>query len=75
MENAEQINDMLDKILGGDNLGAQDDFSSLIAQKMTQALDQKKVEIASSLYQGQQVENGTEQEQEDTADDAADSAV
>lgn len=52
---------MVDKILNGDNVGAQEDFSSIIATKMTQALDVKKQELAQNVYQDTQ-EDGTEQE-------------
>lgn len=61
MDNQEIISSMVDKILNGDNVGAQEDFSSIIATKMTQALDVKKQEIAQNVYQDSQ-EDGTEQE-------------
>ena len=60
MDNQEIISTMIDKIIDGDNIGAQEDFSSIIATKMTQALDARKQELAQNIYQDQQ--DGTEQE-------------
>ena len=54
--NKETINSMIDKILDGDNVSAKEDFESLITQKMNDALDHKKVEVASSIYGGEQSE-------------------
>ena len=63
---------MIDRIISGSNTDAQQDFETLIAQKMTQALDAKKQEIASSLYATPQDDNGTEQEpEEEPADDTS----
>lgn len=61
MDNQETIANMIDKIIDGDNIGAQEDFTSIIATKMTQALDARKQELAQNIYQDQQ-EDGTEQE-------------
>lgn len=72
MDNVETINSMIDRIISSNNTEAQQDFQTLIAQKMTQALDAKKQEIASSLYATPQDDNGTEEEsEEEPADDAS----
>lgn len=71
MEN-QDISDMIDKIYNGDNVGAKTDFEAIISQKMNDALEQKKVEIAQSLYS-----NNTDEESEedqDTDEDQNDSA-
>ena len=60
MDNQEIISNMIDKIIDGDSIGAQEDFTSIIATKMTQALDARKQELAQNIYQDQQ--DGTEQE-------------
>lgn len=46
----ETINSLIDKILDGENVSAKEDFDSLITQKMNDAMDSKKIEIASSIY-------------------------
>ena len=52
--NKETINSMIDKILDGDNVSAKEDFESLITQKMNDALDIKKTEVAASIYGSEQ---------------------
>lgn len=62
MENTETINSMIDKIIDGDNASAKEDFESLIAAKLSSALDAKKQEVAQSIYQNQEVTDDEDQE-------------
>lgn len=50
MDNTETINSMIDKILDGENTGAEEDFKNLISAKLSAALDAKKQEVAASVY-------------------------
>lgn len=50
MDTAEIINNMIDKIIQGDNTNAQEDFEALISSKLQTAIDDKKVEVAQSIY-------------------------
>jgi len=50
----EQVTNMIDKILGGDNTAAKEDFEALIASKVSSALEVKKQEIAQSVYVNQE---------------------
>lgn len=74
MDNTEIINNMINKIYGGEHVSAQTDFEALISQKMNDALEQKKQEIAQSLYAEKEPteEDSTEQVETDTenTDDA-----
>lgn len=66
METNELINQMIDKIIDGDNVAAQSDFESIISQKMEVSLDAKKQEVAQSLYTGEpKVEDETEENSTD----------
>ena len=44
------VDSMLDKIIDDDNVGAKDDFEALIAAKLNDVLDARRLEIAQSLY-------------------------
>ena len=68
MDNAEQINGMIDKILGGDNTSAKEDFEALISAKVASAIEAKKQEVAQSIYQDQEV---TDDEAEETDSEVA----
>lgn len=48
--------ELIDNIQHGDNVTAKKDFDTLMSQKLTAALDAKKIEIASSLGQPVQTE-------------------
>ena len=50
MEKAEIINKMIDDILSGENTDAEAGFNSVLASKLTDALEDRKVELAQSLY-------------------------
>ena len=46
------IEDMVSKLADGDNVGAKVSFSSAMADKVTDALEQETAAIASRLYAG-----------------------
>jgi len=48
--------ELIDNIQQGDNVNAKKGFDTLMSQKLTAALDAKKIEIASSLGQSVQTE-------------------
>ncbi len=50
MENADIINKMIDDILNGDNVEAEQGVNAVLASKISSALDDRKVEIAQSIY-------------------------
>jgi len=64
MDTQEVITNMIDKIIAGDNTSAHDDFESLISSKMAAALDQRKLEVAQSLYGSNEVDQNSDQETE-----------
>ncbi len=72
MENSELIHNMIDNILDNKNTEAQETFKSLLSQKLNDALEAKKVEVAQSIYGTQEVQEpdesveDTEQETEQT---------
>ena len=49
MNHSELIRDMLDNIYTDSNADAQQNFTDLISMKLTDALDQRKMEIAQQL--------------------------
>ena len=65
MDNAELINSMIDKIVGGENTSAKEDFEALISAKVSNALEVKKQEVAQSIYSNQQQEEPSEEEAQD----------
>jgi len=50
VDTTEIINKMIDDIIDGNNTDAKTGFESAISNKLTDALDAKKVELAQSLY-------------------------
>ncbi len=50
MNTAEVIDNLIDKIISGEHVSAQSDIESVLAQKMQDALDAKKQEVAASIY-------------------------
>ena len=61
MDTQVMINKMIDDILDGNSSDAQDTFSSIMSQKVTDALDTKKVEISQTLYSQEEPDNELEQ--------------
>lgn len=50
MDTKEIINQMIDDIIDGNNTDAKDSFEAAISNKLTDALDAKKIELAQSIY-------------------------
>ena len=50
MDTTEIINKMIDDIIDGNNTDAKDGFESALSNKLTDALDVRKIELAQSLY-------------------------
>ncbi len=50
MDTKDIINKMIDDIIDGNNTDAKDSFEAAISNKLTDALDSKKIEIAQSIY-------------------------
>ena len=64
MDTTETINSMIDKIIGGDNTSAKEDFEALISAKVTNALDVKKQELAQSIYTDKAEEENTDESEQ-----------
>ena len=70
MENDEEpVRDLVDQITGDDLVSAEGSFTSIIADKIRDALDNKKVEVANSVYNGI---DASETEIEDAGDPISD---
>ena len=53
MENDEEpVRELIDQITGDDLVGAEGSFKDILADKVASALDNKKVELANSVYNG-----------------------
>lgn len=63
MEHNEVINSLIDKIIQGQTSDAKDDFEAVISSKLQQALDNKKIEVAQSIYPSSEI--SSEEEIED----------
>ena len=50
MDTTEIINKMIDDIIDGNNTDAKDGFDSALSNKLTDALDARKIELAQSIY-------------------------
>ena len=50
MDTTDQIKDMISSIIDGDNVTAQDTFNDLIATKISSALDDRKTELAQTIF-------------------------
>ena len=53
------INDLIQNLNDGDNVKANKEFNTLMADKMAAALDAKKIEIASGMIQRKVAEEET----------------
>ena len=58
------LNKLVDDILDSNNLDAQQTFEDAISIKLTDALNQRKADIAQSIYSPQDQEESEEQETE-----------
>jgi hypothetical protein len=76
MENDEEpVKELIDQITGDDLVGAEGSFQDIIADKVASALDNKKVELANSVYNGidaDDLEIDPETEIEDAEDPISD---
>lgn len=74
MDTNEIINNMIDKIIAGDNVDAKQDFEALISTRLQDALDVKKQEVAASIYSNPTDSAAVQQEyeQEEIIDDEQD---
>jgi len=50
VDTTEIINKMIDDIIDGNNTDARDGFESALSNKLTDALDARKIELAQSIY-------------------------
>ena len=60
------IGSLIDDILDGNATAAKDKFDSAISVKVSDTLDQRKQEIANSLYNNVEQEEEQEDEEEET---------
>ena len=76
MENDEEpVRELINQITGDDLVGAEGSFQDIIADKVASALDNKKVELANSVYNGIDADNleiDPETEIEDAEDPISD---
>ena len=71
----EPVKELINQITGDDLVGAEGSFRDIIADKVASALDNKKVELANSVYNGidaNDVEIDAETEIEDAEDPISD---
>jgi len=54
------MNELITNLNNGDNVNANKEFNSLMADKMAAALDAKKIEVASGMIQRNTAEKETE---------------
>lgn len=68
MDTEPTIDTMINNIVFDKNVEAMTDFNAIIAAKLQDALDAKKVEIAQSLYGDQEAETEEDAEGEEEAE-------
>ena len=56
------VDELIQNLKDGNNVGANKQFNTVMADKMTAALDAKKIEIASSMVQRKAEEEQQEEE-------------
>ena len=56
-----QVSELIKNLNDGDNVSASKQFNTIMADKMTAALDAKKIEIASGMVQRKAEEKLTEE--------------
>jgi len=69
MDTKQTIDDLINKIIDGDNIGAQGDFNSIIADKINTVIDLKKQEVARSIYGQETQEEPVEDSEEEITDE------
>jgi len=67
MDNTEAISNMIDDILAGNNTEAKEVFDIIVSNKMTDALDVRKTELAQAIYSNEKEEYEVEDEEEETS--------
>ncbi len=77
MEYKDTLDSLIGNIINGDNLGAQQDFESVIQQKMNDAIEAKKHEVAASIYgtSGKEDTEDSSEEEIDTEEEITDDTV
>jgi hypothetical protein len=63
MDNQELINNIIDKIISGDNADAKQSIESILSQKLNDAIDAKKQEVAQHIYAPQTADNVNDEEE------------
>jgi hypothetical protein len=64
MDTKEIIDQFVDDVLDGNNLAAKEAFQNAISIKVSDAIEQKKVEVAQSVYNDDATSDNTEQEED-----------
>lgn len=64
MDTKEIIDRFVDDVLDGNNIAAKEAFQNAISIKVSDAIEQKKVEVAQSVYNDEDTSNNTEQEED-----------
>ena len=64
MDTKEIIDQFVDDVLDGNNLAAKEAFQNAISIKVSDAIEQKKVEVAQSVYNDEATLDNTEQEED-----------
>jgi|TARA_B100000035_G_C21001456_1_gene555129 hypothetical protein len=57
------VNELIQNLNDGDNVKANKQFKTVMADKLSAALDAKKIEIASGMIQRNEVESEEEQQE------------
>jgi len=74
MDTKELVDKFIDDVLAGQNTDARETFDAAISQKITDALEVKKLEVAQAVY-SKSDEPEEEQEEQDTEQDEDADAV
>jgi hypothetical protein len=64
METKEIINQFVDDVLDGNSLAAKEAFQNAISIKVSDAIEQKKVEVAQSVYNNDAASKDSEQDED-----------
>ena len=73
MDTKELVDKFIDDVLAGQNTDARETFDAAISQKITDALEVKKLEVAQAVYsKSDEPEEETEEEQDTEQDEDAD---
>jgi hypothetical protein len=66
MDNQELINNIIDDIISGNNTEAKQSIENILSQKLNDAIDTKKQEVASSIYTTDRADSSEKSEEETT---------